>query len=72
MRERHEPLLVWGSSDDLPAEVAVVGELLAIDGTVLTGIATETINTFETGPRLVLARLDPVGAQCGSRPPSRL
>jgi hypothetical protein len=55
-----------GSSDDLPAEVAVVGELLAIDGTVLTGIATDTINTFETGPRLVLARLDPAGAQCAA------
>ncbi len=55
-----------GSSDDLPAEIAVVGELLAIDGTVLTGIATDTINTFETGPRLVLARLDPAGAQCAS------
>lgn len=55
-----------GSSDDLPAEVAVVGELLAIDGTVLTGIATDTINTFETGPRLVLARLDPAAAQCAS------
>ena len=55
-----------GSSGDLPAEVAVVGELLAIDGTVLTGIATDTINTFETGPRLVLARLDPAGAQCAS------
>jgi hypothetical protein len=55
-----------GSSDDLPAEVAVVGELLAIDGTVLTGIATDTINTFETGPRLVLARLDPAGQQCAS------
>ena len=55
-----------GSRDDLPAEVAVVGELLAIDGTVLTGIATDTINTFETGPRLVLARLDPAGAQCAS------
>ncbi len=55
-----------GSSDDPPAEVAVIGELLAIDGTVLTGIATDTINTFETGPRLVLARLDPAGAQCAS------
>ena len=55
-----------GSSDDLPVEVAVVGELLAIDGTVLTGISTDTINTFETGPRLVLARLDPAGAQCAS------
>ena len=55
-----------GSSDDPPAEVAVVGELLAIDGTVLTGISTDTINTFETGPRLVLARLDPAGAQCAS------
>ena len=55
-----------GSSGDLPAEVAVVGELLAIDGTVLTGISTDTINTFETGPRLVLARLDPAGALCAS------
>ena len=55
-----------GSSDDLPAEVAVVGELLAVDGTVLTGIATDTVHTFETGPRLVLARLDPADAQCGS------
>ena len=55
-----------GSSDDLPAEVAVVGELLAIDGTVLTGIATDTVSTFETGPRLVLARLDPAGALCAS------
>ena len=55
-----------GSSDDLPVEVAVVGELLAIDGTVLTGISTDTINTFETGPRLVLARLDPAGALCAS------
>jgi hypothetical protein len=55
-----------GSRDDLPAEVAVVGELLAIDGTVLTGIATDTINTFETGPRLVLARLDPADAQCAA------
>ncbi len=55
-----------GSSDDLPAEVAVVGELLAIDGTVLTGIATDTINTFETGPRLVLARLDPADEQCAA------
>ena len=55
-----------GSTDDPPAEVAVVGELLATDGTVLTGIATDTINTFETGPRLVLARLDPAGAQCAS------
>ena len=54
------------SSDDPPAEVAVVGELLAVDGTVLTGIATDTVNTFETGPRLVLARLDPAGAQCDS------
>ena len=55
-----------GSSDDLPVEVAVVGELLAIDGTVLTGISTDTVNTFETGPRLVLARLDPAGALCAS------
>ena len=55
-----------GSSDDLPAEVAVVGELLAIDGTVLTGIATDAINTFETGPRLVLARLDPADEQCAA------
>jgi len=55
-----------GSRDDLPAEVAVVGELLAIDGTVLTGIAADTVNTFETGPRLVLARLDPVGEQCAA------
>jgi hypothetical protein len=55
-----------GSTDDPPAEVAVVGELLAIDGTVLTGIATDTINTFETGPRLVLARLDPADEQCAS------
>ena len=55
-----------GSSDDLPAEVAVVDELLAIDGTVLTGIVTDTVSTFETGPRLVLARLDPAGAQCAS------
>ncbi|NNK90834.1 MAG: hypothetical protein HKO87_00225, partial [Acidimicrobiia bacterium] len=55
-----------GSSDDPPAEVAVVGELLAIDGTVLTGIATDTVNTFETGPRLVLARLDPADEQCAA------
>ncbi len=55
-----------GSGDDLPAEVAVVGELLAIDGTVITGIATDAVNTFETGPRLVLARRDPAGEQCAS------
>ena len=55
-----------GSSDDLPAEVAVVGELLAVDGTVLTGIATDTVNTFETGPTLVLARLDPADEQCAA------
>ncbi len=53
-----------GSDDDRPVALSIVGEVLAIDGTVLTGLKSEDIDTFEDGAEIVLAKLDPAGEVC--------
>ena len=55
-----------GTSDDRPVRVSIVGELLATDGTELSGLEADHLSTFEDGPSIVLARLDPAGDSCKS------
>lgn len=55
-----------GTADDRPVRVSIEGRLSARDGTDLTGLETDDVDTFEDGPEIVLARLDPAGEPCAS------
>lgn len=55
-----------GTADDRPARVSIAGELLAVDGTDLSGLETDDIDTFEDGPEVVLAKIRPARDKCSS------
>jgi hypothetical protein len=55
-----------GSVEDQPARISITGELLAVDGTDLSGLETDDINTFEDGPEVVLAKIGPAQEHCRS------
>ncbi len=63
-----EELLVGelGSIEDPPARISTTGELLAVDGTDLSGLETDDIDTFEDGPEVVLAMVRPAQEYCRS------
>lgn len=55
-----------GSVEDRPARISIAGDLLALDGTDLSGLETEDIDTFEDGPEVVLAKIGPAQEHCRS------
>ena len=55
-----------GTADDRPARIAISGELRAVDGTDLSGLETDDIDTFEDGPEVVLAKIRPAQEKCSS------
>jgi hypothetical protein len=56
----------FGSVEDPPARISITGELLAVDGTDLSGLETDDIDTFEDGPEVVLAKVNPAQEHCRS------
>ncbi len=55
-----------GTADDRPARISIAGELRAVDGTDLSGLETDDIDTFEDGPEVVLAKIRPAEEKCSS------
>ncbi len=53
-----------GSAEDRPVRISIAGELLAVDGTDLSGLETDDIDTFEDGPGVVLAKIRPAQETC--------